>query len=85
MHPGLVQIEVRSVESSEVVDRGHHVLQGVVGLEEQALVAFYRIGGGMSLGKGVPGETLDLPPDLGTQLLGVPFLFTVLEELFFHL
>jgi hypothetical protein len=36
----------------------------------------------MSLGKGIAGEALDLPPDLGAQLLRVPFLFAVLDRAF---
>ncbi len=85
MHPGLVQVEIGAVESTEVVDRGHHVFQWVIGLQKQALVALNRIGGGMSFGKGISGKALDLSPDLGAQLLGVSFLFAIVEELFLNL
>ena len=36
--PGFVDIELRAVKAAEVVDAGGHVLDGVVGLEVEALV-----------------------------------------------
>ena len=39
----------------------------------------------MPFGKGISGKALDLSPDLGAQLVGMSFLFAILEELFLNL
>ena len=66
-HAGFVHVKFRAVEPAEVVDASGHVLDGPMRLQVQALVAFYGVRGGVTLGKGVPGEAFHLAPDLFDQ------------------
>ena len=72
-HAGFVHVEFGSVEPTEVVDARTHVLDGEMDLEEQALVALDRVGGGMTLGEGVAGEAFHLAPNLAHQIRRMPF------------
>ena len=76
----LVHIDPCAVEAAEVVDDGHHELEGVVCLQPEALEALYGVGGRVCLGEGVAGERLDLAPHLLCYLFGVALLAAVGKE-----
>lgn len=77
---GFVEIDGCLIEASEIVDNGREKLQGVIGFQEKALVAFYGKGCGVCFGKGVPGKRFYLPPNLACELFGIAFLATVVEK-----
>src|SRR5690606_28698417 len=79
-HPGLMDVKFGIVKTAAIVQYGHHELQGKVTFEIEALIALHRIGGGMSLGKGIARKTFDLSPDLGREPMIVAFLPAVIKK-----
>ena len=76
-HPGFMYIVFRPVKPSPIVQHSHHIFQGVVRPQEQALIALHRIRGGMSLGKRIARKAGHLMPDFRNEGFRISLFTTV--------
>src|SRR5690606_6863136 len=80
-HTSFMDVELRAVKTSEIVDHGHHKLQRVIGFEKQALERFHGKTRRVGLAKGIATEAFYLSPYLFGQFGIVASLPGVAEKL----
>ena len=83
-HSSLVHIKFGAIESTTIIEHGHHIFQRKVGSEKKSLITLYSIGSRMSLSKCITGKTGDLIPDFRNEFLFVILFSAVLEKFILH-
>ena len=68
---GFVEIDARGIEAAEIVDDGYHKLQGIIGLEEEALETLHGIACRMGFAEAVACKRFDLSPHFFAQSVGI--------------
>ena len=83
-HSAFVDINLRSVESSPIVNGRNHKFNGIVHLQIKALVTFHRIGSGMRFAERIARKTFYLTVNFPGEFFRMPLLFTAFKKMIFH-